>query len=103
MNLRPAILAFVATVVILLAASTWWLPGQLHDARAERDAAFDQRDAAFRAIDELAAERAAADRRNAIVQERRESIIAAPDTEDGDVAPVLWDGLRAADEIGGVE
>ena len=104
MNLKLAIAAAAATAVVMLGTTVWHhLGGQVREARAQRDAAFDQHDAAFRAIDELALERARADLRYKLVLSARESILAAPAADDGEVAPVLWTGLRAADEIGGIQ
>lgn len=102
-NVKFTLALAAIAVITVLGASTWLMAGQVREARAQRDAAFDSRDAAFRAIDELAIERARADLRYQLVLSSRESILAAPAADDGAVAPVLWQGLQAADQIGGIE
>lgn len=75
----------------------------LDDARRQRDEAVRARQAAERAIVVLA-DQASENARIAEEQSKgRESIVAAPASEDGPVAPVLQRGLDAADRIGGIQ
>lgn len=76
------------------------LHGRVDVLVTERDQAVADKAAADMAVLELAVERAAADMRNGVVTGARADILKA---EDGEVAPSLWIGLRAADEIGGIE
>jgi|GEM_PF-3511890 hypothetical protein len=81
----------------------WIQHDVITDRTAERDAALRELQSANLAIDELAVERARADLRYQLVLSSRESILTATPEDDGGVAPVLWTGLRAADEIGDLE
>jgi F0F1-type ATP synthase epsilon subunit len=62
-------------------------------ARAQRDHA--------RAVAALEAERAAAEKRSAELREARRKVEAAPEADDGPVAPVLRDALEALRGGGG--
>lgn len=102
MTSRLTIYALVGAALVGLAGFAWFQTGRLADMRLERDAAVAALESAQRAIDELAVERAAADRRASIAQSAREAILTAPSEDDGEVAPVLARALRAADDIGGL-
>lgn len=102
MTPRLSLYIAVAAVMAALVAFSWHQIGRVESMRIERDQAVAQLDAAHRAITEMAAERAAAERRTAILGNAREAIVSAPASEDGPVSPVLARALAAADEIGGV-
>lgn len=98
----------IAGAVLVAVAAAGWiyadhLDGRVDDLTRDLREAVDKRQAAERAIVVLADEQADADRRARDVQSSRESIIAAPATDDGPVAPVLHQALEAADRIGGVQ
>lgn len=91
-------IGLILAVVLVLVGGGMYVRDLQHDLSETRQAL----DEAHRAIDALAAERAAADARARIVQSGREDIISAPETDDAPIAPVLDRALRAADEIGGI-
>ena len=97
--------ATIGLAVMLLAVAGYAVLQDrwLDDARRERDEAVQQRDAGMTAIEEL--ERNSADRssRETQVRTAREAIISAPEEDDAPISPVLLQGLRAADQIGGLE
>lgn len=102
MNLRLSLYMAVAVVMASLVGFSWLQIQRVESMRNERDQAVSELAAANRAITAMAAERVAADRRQAIAGSAREAIVAAPATDDGPVSPVLARALAAADEIGGV-
>ena len=102
MTLRLSLYMAVAIVMAALAGFSWLQIHRVESMRLERDQAVAELSAAQRTISAMAAERAAADRRQAIVGSAREAIVSAPDTDDGPVSPVLARALAAADDIGGV-
>lgn len=63
----------------------------------ERDAAIADKAAADKDVLGLAVERAAANMRNKVVSGAQADIL---QTEDYEIAPALWIGLRTADKIG---
>lgn len=81
----------------------WWLQGKAAQADALRTELRVERQRHAQQLEALAEERAAADRRDAIVTSGREAIIAAPAADDAPVASVLLRALRTADEIGGIK
>jgi len=93
-------------LVLLLVAVSGYAMIQdraLDDARRQRDDAVRARQAAERAIVVLADQAAENARIAGEKADGRESIVAAPASEDGPVAPVLQRGLDAADRIGGLK
>lgn len=92
----------MATVVFLAGSMVYidHLQDRVDVLVTERDQALADKAAADEAVLELAVERAAADLRNSVVTGAQADILKA---KDGEVAPALWIGLRAADKIGGIE
>lgn len=100
--IRPFLLPAGLAAILALGAYVYWLQGKAAQVDTLRTELRIERERHARDLAALAAERAATDRRDAIVTSGREAIIAAPAMDDGPVAPVLERALRAADEIGGI-
>lgn len=95
----PAHLFMLFGLLFMIAVAGWmradYLQGELTDAVRARISA-------ERAIVVLADEHAASTTRAQIRATGREGILAAPESDNGPIAPVLERAFRAADQIGGI-